>query len=104
MADLPANLHWLRGTAALLSACVSLVSVVLQLQKTATDCSELHWKWNRLAGLLEILRHNPEEAHAPQEFKRLADQAAELSKSGSSIKLKQRVLDKWKQHVFTKYQ
>ena len=55
VADIPPAWSWVKPVCALLAAGLSFLSLVAQNQKNGIDCSDLHFKWNRLAAEYEAL-------------------------------------------------
>src|SRR5690348_10901377 len=47
--SLPQRFQWIKPSLAVITAAISLLSLVQQNQNRATDCSDLHFRWNRLA-------------------------------------------------------
>ena len=96
---LPQGFGWVRAALALLTAAVSLLSLVEQNQKRATDCSDLHFRWNRLAAEYEDLWDNMYADNAELQLKALGEKEAELSKSSTAFPNRPRIMLKWQEHV-----
>ncbi|MBI4479560.1 MAG: hypothetical protein HY651_06015 [Acidobacteria bacterium] len=95
----PEGFEWIRGALVLLTAAVSLLALVQQNQKRATDCSDLHFRWNRLASEFESLWDNVYAEDAATKLALLEEKAAELSRSSTAFPYKKRVMLKWQIHV-----
>src|SRR5438105_6841124 len=80
---IPVEWEWVRPFFAALTAAVSLWAVVGQYHKVATDCSDLHFRWNRLSAAYEALWDDMYSDEAPVTLHALKEQDAELSKSGT---------------------
>lgn len=95
----PQGFGWVKAGLALLTAAVSLLSLVQQNQKRATECSDLHFRWNRLASEYEALWDDMYADDAELKLKMLAEKTAELSKSSTAFPYRKRVMLKWQEHV-----
>ena len=97
----PERFEWIKAALALLTAAVSFLSLVQQNQKSAMDCSDLHFRWNRLASEYEALWDDMYAADAELKLKALGEKEAELSKSsiGFPDRDQERVMLKWQNHV-----
>jgi hypothetical protein len=96
---LPAHLSWIKPALAFLTAGLSLLSLVFQNQKRSFDCSELHFKWNRLASEYEALWNDMYAEDALPRLSKLTEKGAELSKTSTAIPYHRRVMVKWEDHV-----
>jgi hypothetical protein len=95
----PAGFGWIKAALALVTAAVSLLSLVQQNQKRATDCSDLHFRWNRLASEYETLWGDMYAEDAETKLKLLTEKTAELSKSSTAFPYRERIMLKWQEHV-----
>jgi len=91
--------QWIKPSLAIGAAGLSLLSLVKQFQKRSFECSELHYKWNRMAYECETLWNNVWSDDAEARLQNIAQKAAELSKSSSGIPYNERVMLKWESHV-----
>ena len=95
----PPGFEWIKAALALLTAAVSFLSLVQQNQKSAMECSDLHFRWNRLANEYEALWDDMYADDAELKLKLLAEKAAELSRSGTAFPYRKRLMLKWQDHV-----
>ena len=95
----PEGFEWIKAALALLTAAASLLSLVEQNQKSATVCSDLHFRWNRLASEYESLWDDMYAADAELKLKALGEKEAELSRSSTASPYRERVMLKWQDHV-----
>jgi len=63
------------------------------------ECSDLHFRWNRLASEYEGLWDNLYADDAELKLKMLTEKTAELSKSSTVFPYRERVMLKWQNHV-----
>jgi fucose 4-O-acetylase-like acetyltransferase len=96
---LPVEFAWIKAALVFLAAALSLWSLVVQNQKNATDCSDLHFRWNKLAGEFESLWGHMYSEDAAILLEALKEKGAELSKSGTAFPNKARLMEKWQEHV-----
>ena len=96
---IPLGFEWIKAALALLTAAVSFLSLVQQNQKSATDCSDLHFRWNRLASEYEALWDDMYADDAELKLKMLTEKTAELSKSSTAFPYRERVMLKWQDYV-----
>ncbi len=95
----PQGYEWIKAALALITAAISLLSLVLQSQKNAMECSDLHFRWNRLAMEYEALWNDMYADGAEAKLKGLKEKEAELSKSSTAFSYRKRVMLKWQDHV-----
>ena len=95
----PQGFEWIKAALALLTAAVSFLSLVQQNQKSAMECSDLHFRWNRLACEYEALWDDMYTEDAELKLKALGEKEAELSKSSTAFPYRERVMLKWQNHV-----
>ena len=98
-ANLPNDYNWIRIVLPVAAAGVSLWSLVKQYPRLATEASDLHFRWNRLANDYERLWENVYADDALSVLNQLDDRAAEASKAGTSFPYEPNVMRKWKDHV-----
>ena len=95
----PPGFEWIKAALALLTAAVSFLSLVQQNQKSAMECSDLHFRWNRLASEYESLWDDMYADDAELKLKALGEKEAELSRSSTAFPYRERVMLKWQNHV-----
>lgn len=103
VANIPDTYSWVPTTLAALTAAISLWSLQAQNQQRAIDSADLHYRWNVLAAEYRRLW---DEMHATDAALRLAaldTQAADLSKAGTALPARSRMLKKWYRHVASHY-
>jgi hypothetical protein len=83
----------------LATAGLSLWSLVAQNQKLATDCSDLHFRWNTLGTEYAELWERMYELDAPTQLRALNRKGGELSKSGTTFPNRPKLMEKWQDHV-----
>ncbi|HUY15025.1 MAG TPA: hypothetical protein VMX16_15565 [Terriglobia bacterium] len=91
--------NWLKPGLALITVAVSLLLLVMQNQKKAADCSDLHYRWSRLASQYQRLWDNMYSDQAPERLRELNEKSAELSKSSLGIPYKESIMLRWEDHV-----
>jgi hypothetical protein len=89
--QLPVGWEWLRPVLALITAGLSLWSLVANNSKNATECSDLHFRWNKLAIDYETLWHDMYSSQAPERLAELA--ARRRSRQEFHVVSKQRESD-----------
>ncbi len=102
-AHVPSSLWFLKSVFALLAVGVSLASLVMQNPKRSFDCSDLQYKWNRLAAEYEALWNDVYADSAKGMLTTLTEKSAELSRSSdrAGIKYKKHLMEKWEKHVIS---
>ena len=91
--------EWVKPTLALLTAAVSIFSLVQQNQKRSTDCADLHFRWNRLGSEYKALWDDFYSPDSPSKLQALEEKEAELSKSSTVIPNDERAMLKWQDYV-----
>lgn len=99
LAAMPADLHWVRLVLAMLTTALSLWAFVMNYHRRATDCADLHFRWNRLSISYRALWTNMYVANAGRQLAELEERDAELSKTSTGYPNKKRLMVKWQQHV-----
>lgn len=84
---------------ALITAGLSLWSAVHTYTTRATDCSDLHFRWRRLALEFEALWQDMYADDSQATLAALRQKDAELGKSSASYPNDERRLAKWQDHV-----
>ena len=103
MAKLQPGYSWVTLVLALLTAGLSLCSVVMQNTKRYSECTDLHFRWNRLALEYKALWGDMYLEDAANELKKLNEKATELSKSSLAMPNKEAVVRKWEDHVLASH-
>lgn len=103
ISGLPQQYGWVKPTLTFLTAALSLLSLVMQNQKKYTECADLHFRWNRLAGEYSALWNETYAESASAALARLNEKAADLSKSGMWVGYKERILLKWENQVLQQH-
>ena|SRR5271166_370221 len=91
--------EWVKPVLALLTAVVSIFSLVQQNQKRTTDCADLYFRWNRLGSEYKALWDDMYSPEAPAELRALEEKEAELSKSSTAIPNDPHAMSKWQDYV-----
>ena len=92
-------LPWLRPVLAFLTAGFSVYSIIAQNQDRATNCTDLHFRWNKLAKEFEALWDDMYSESAAARLVCLEATATELSKAGNTFPNRKRKLVKWQDYV-----
>jgi hypothetical protein len=96
---LPVSLAWLKPTLSALTAAASLWLLVAQNDRSATECADLHFRWNKLATDYRSLWNNMYFEGASARLNSLLEQSAELSKSAVRIPNDTALMEKWQDYV-----
>jgi len=96
---LPANLRWIQPVGVFLVAALSLWSLTAKNEHSAVECSDLHFKWNRLGREFERLWDDMYSASARDDLAGLEERSAEIAKSCTGLPNKRRLLLKWEDYV-----
>jgi hypothetical protein len=99
LSGLPQAWLWIRPVLALITAALSLWSLVSNYSKNATECSDLHLRWSTLAIAYEELWGNMYASTASGRLSDLRQQDAELSKSCTSLPNKKNLMLKWQRYI-----
>ena len=99
LASLPGEWAWIRPALAIITAAISLYSVVMQNQKSAVDSSDLHARWSRLANEYQRLWEDTYAESAYERLNVLAAREEELSMAGTAFPNRRRLMEKWEDHV-----
>ena len=102
-AHMPSNLWFLKLALALLAAGVSFASLTMQNPKRSIDCSDLQFRWNRLASEYEALWNDVYADSASVTLANLTEKSAELSRSlgRAGVKYQKRLMEKWENYVLS---
>lgn len=95
IAKLPQGMTWVSIAFPLVAAAASLYTVVTQTQKNAVDCSDLHFRWNKLATEFQDIWDDSEAPDVPLKLARLRERKAETSKSGTAFRYDEKRMLKW---------
>lgn len=94
-----ASHHWWALGCAVLATVVNTLSLVQQNQKLITDCSDLSFKWSRLASDYKALWDSMYSDDAPQRYRMLDEKVSEISKSSHGMPLNEKAMLKWQNRV-----
>ena len=103
IAELPPQVAWVRTVLALATAGLSLLSLVANFTKSAADCSDLQFQWNKLAIDYESLWADMSSQKAQEQLASLSQRAAELSQRAGPLLYKEKLMLKWKRHTLTQH-
>ena len=78
---------------------LSAWSLIAQNEKVSTDCSDLSFRWSKLATEYQSLWDDMYSPEAPVRLRMLLERDAEISKSGNALPNRERLLQKWEEHV-----
>jgi hypothetical protein len=93
--SVPDSVAVMRPVLALAAAGLSLWSLVANNTRNATDCADLHFRWNILAMAYEDLWTNMYAPKAPEQLNALRQREAEIGKSSTAVPYKEHVMKKW---------
>jgi hypothetical protein len=94
-----ADFGWLKFVFGVVVTAISLFSIRMENPKKYAECSDLHFKWNRLAAEYQALWGNVYSEDAELTFANLLEKEAELSKVSMTIPNKPKIMEKWERHV-----
>ncbi len=101
--DIAPYLALVRPVLAFVTAGLSAYSIIAQNQDRATNCTELHSRWNKLAKEFEALWDDMYSETASARLQRLEETATELSKAGNAFPNKKKQLMKWQDYVVLRH-
>ena len=96
---LPPGYGWVRPTLAAVTAGLSGWSLIGQNQKHSTDCSDVSFRWSRLAIDFQALWDEMYSPDAVVRLRGLMDRMTELSKTSHAFPNKENLMSKWEAHV-----
>lgn len=82
-----------------LAAAASFYSLTAQNQKKATECRDLHFRWNKLAQEFRALWADMHADDAPQRLARLNEKRAEVSRAATALPYQRRRMLRWQRLV-----
>jgi hypothetical protein len=91
--------RWVKPVLMLLTAAISFYLLLQQNQKRVTECSDLHFRWSRLADEYKALWDDMYSPDALAKLRSLEEKEAELSKSSMAIPNDERAMLKWQDYV-----
>jgi hypothetical protein len=94
---------WVKPVLMLLTAAISLYLLLQQSQKRVTECADLHFRWNRLAGEYKALWDDMYSPDALERLRSLEEKEAELSQSSIAIPNNERAMLKWQDYVINQH-
>jgi hypothetical protein len=89
----------LKPALAVITAGLSLWSLVQQNQKRTTDCADLHFRWSRLGDEYKSLWDDMYSQDALTKLRLLQEKEAELSRSSTGFPNKEQLMLKWERFV-----
>ena len=95
------------GIPLVLSAIVAILtaySIAVGLDKRASAMARLHSQWNHLHGDYERLWNRINDDDAERALGDLQKRGRELSEAGTEMPLNERMLKKWEDRVFERYE
>ena len=95
----PRNFSWVRPVLAFLTAALSLWLLTAKNERSAIECSDLHFKWNTLTRDFDDLWDDMYSDSAATRLRELERRAAEYSRTGTAFPNKRRLMIKWQDHV-----
>jgi hypothetical protein len=101
---LPARFAWVRAALSFVTAGLSLWSALAGHQKRATDCADLHFRWNTLATRYAELWDEMYDPKAATTLRQLKGIAAEISKSDAAFPNDAERMGKWQTLVEAQHQ
>jgi hypothetical protein len=96
---LPSSLHWIRPVSAFITAALSFWSLTSKNERSAIDCSDLHFKFNLLSQKCERLWDDMYSETAAESVRTLQEEGAELSRTSINFPVRKRLMLKWQNHV-----
>lgn len=103
LAELPAGWTWIRLGLTLTTAGLSLWSLVANFNKNGTDCSDLHFRWHKLAIDFESLWGDMYSKAAHQRLSEFRERDAELSKSSTAFPNREALMRKWQRYIVSQH-
>lgn len=97
------GIPWAPLVLSLITAGLSLYSLVAQDQQRAADSADLHWRWNQLASDYRTLWDDMYAADAATRLSVLEAREQELSKAGTAFPYKKRLMERWETHVLQQH-
>ena len=96
---LPPSLAWVKPALAAVTAALSGWWLVAQNQKHSTDCSDLSFRWNKLALEYQGLWDDMYSPDALARLRSLAERGLELSKTANAFPNKKELMERWQDRV-----
>ena len=82
-----------------LAAVASFYSLTSQNQKKASECRDLHFRWNKLSAEFRALWDNMYAHDAPERLAKLNEKRAEVSKASAALPYQRRRMLRWQRLV-----
>jgi hypothetical protein len=99
LADSHIQFSWIKSALAVLATIASLLALVQQNQKRSFDCSDLHFRWGRLASDYRDLWKNMYAEDASARLGVLEEKTGEVSRTSTAFPNKVRLMSKWQDYV-----
>ncbi len=96
---LPPYWAWLKPLCALIAAIASAVLVVERYDQRAVECSDLYSGWSLLANQFQELWDDMYSNDAPARLRALEEKSRELSRIGTKMPEKKRLLLRWQDYI-----
>jgi hypothetical protein len=96
---LPPRVAWIRPVLAFAAATLSFWLVAAQNQRRVTDCSDLHFRWQRLGNAYRSLWDHMYAPDAEAELRMLTEHGAELSRSSAAFPNDKKRMRRWQEYV-----
>ena len=94
---------WVPISLSAVAAILTAYSISVNLDRKALTMAKLHSTWNRLAVEYERLWHHWYQDDAQTILEELQDRSIEASESGTEAPYDERLLDKWAERAYNKY-
>lgn len=99
LAGLPERLAWVKAALALIATILNALSLVARNERSAIECSDLHFRLNTLAFDAEQLWNNTYADDAASCWEGLRRRGAEISKTSTSMPDDARLMAKMQDNV-----
>jgi hypothetical protein len=94
---------WIKSALAILATVASLLALVQQNQKRSFDCSDLHFRWGRLASDYRDLWKNMYGEDADARLTALEEKTGEVSRASTAFPNKIHLMRKWQDYVVSQH-
>jgi hypothetical protein len=100
---LPPRLRWITPVAAFVTVALNVCSLTASNERNAIECSDLHFKWNRLAREYERLWDDMYNDSALGTLDSLQERSAEISRGSTRFPNNKKLMLKWANHVILQH-
>jgi hypothetical protein len=104
LADSHIQFPWIKSALAVLATVAGVLAVVQQNQKRSLDCSDLHFRWGRLATEYKDLWKDMYADDAAAHLHALEQKMSEVSKTSTAFPNNRRLMLKWQDYVESQHQ